>query len=147
MAATGRPAHRTGNRAGRPGARAGSGSSRGLSLTRRLRPGLSILAAVAGFLLAATVPVSAQTDEGHLKHGENLLITYCGSCHATGRTGNSRRAGAPPFRTLGKRYPIDSLEESLGEGIMAGHPDMPELSFEGDDVGAIVDYLKSIQVR
>lgn len=105
------------------------------------------LAVGAGFVLAAAVPVSAAPSAEELKRGEDLLITYCGSCHATGRTGNSRRADAPAFRTLGKRYPIDSLEESLGEGIVAGHPDMPEVSFDGDDVGAIVDYLKSIQVR
>ncbi|WP_245416909.1 c-type cytochrome [Undibacter mobilis] len=103
--------------------------------------------AVAGLVLIAGGPVSAAPDAEQLKRGEDLLITYCGSCHAIGRTGDSRRPDAPPFRTLGKRYPIDSLEESLGEGIMSGHPDMPELSFDGDDVGAIVDYLKSIQVR
>lgn len=105
------------------------------------------MAIAAGFVLIAAIPVSAAPSAEELKRGEDLLITYCGSCHATGRTGNSRRPDAPVFRTLGKRYPIESLEESLGEGIMAGHPDMPELSFNGDDVGAIVDYLKSIQVR
>jgi hypothetical protein len=48
---------------------------------------------------------------------------------------------------LGQRYPIESLEEALAEGIMTGHPDMPEFSFDADDVGAIIDYLKSIQAR
>jgi hypothetical protein len=28
---------------------------------------------------------------------------------------------------------------------MSGHPDMPEFSFDADDVGAIIDYLNSIQ--
>jgi hypothetical protein len=51
------------------------------------------------------------------------------------------------FRTLAKRYPIESLEEALGEGLISGHPDMPEFKFEGDDVGAIIAYLKSIQDR
>jgi cytochrome c len=51
------------------------------------------------------------------------------------------------FRTLGKHYPIESLEEALGEGIMSGHPDMPEFRFDADDVGAIIAYLKSIQQR
>ena len=50
-------------------------------------------------------------------------------------------------RSLGKRYPIESLEEALGEGIMSGHPDMPEFKFDADDVGAIIAYLKSIQQR
>jgi cytochrome c len=51
------------------------------------------------------------------------------------------------FRALSKRYPIESLEEALGEGIISGHPDMPEFKFSGEDVGAIVIYLKSIQER
>ena len=39
------------------------------------------------------------------------------------------------------------LEEALGEGLMSGHPAMPEFKFEADDVGAIIAYLKSIQQR
>jgi len=80
-----------------------------------------------------------------LKRGEQLLQRDCAPCHAIGRTGDSRSKEAPPFRTLSQRYPIESLEESLGEGIMSGHPDMPEFSFDVDDVGAIIAYLKSIQ--
>ena len=66
----------------------------------------------------------------NLKRGEELLTRNCASCHAVGRTGDSPHKFAPPFRTLGQRYPIDSLEEALGEGIMSGHPDMPEFSFD-----------------
>jgi mono/diheme cytochrome c family protein len=82
-----------------------------------------------------------------LKLGEELLTRDCAKCHAVGRTGESPHAGAPAFRTLATRYPIDSLEESLGEGIMSGHPDMPEFQFDADQVGAIIAYLKSIQQR
>lgn len=81
------------------------------------------------------------------KHGEELLVKNCASCHAVGRNGESSNKLAPPFRTLGQRYPIESLEEALGEGIMSGHPDMPEFKFDAKDVGAIVIYLKSIQQR
>jgi cytochrome c len=83
----------------------------------------------------------------NLKHGEELLVRNCGSCHAVGRSGESPHDLAPPFRTLGQRYPIESLEEALGEGIMSGHPDMPEFKFDAGDVGAIISYLKSIQQR
>ena len=77
----------------------------------------------------------------------HLLTRDCARCHAVGRTGASPHAGAPAFRDLGKRYPIESLEEALGEGIMSGHPDMPEFNFDADQVGAIIDYLNSIQTR
>jgi cytochrome c len=36
---------------------------------------------------------------------------------------------------------------TLGEGIISGHPDMPEFVFESSEVGAIIAYLKSIQTR
>jgi cytochrome c len=96
------------------------------------------------FALVAAHPASAQAD---LKKGAALLTRDCSRCHAVGAAGNSPRADAPAFRTLGTLYPIDSLEEALGEGIMSGHPDMPEFKFDADEVGAIIDYLKSIQKR
>lgn len=97
----------------------------------------------AAFMCAGALqPSFAAAD---LKQGETLLTRDCSPCHAVGATGNSPRADAPAFRTLGTRYPIEQLEEALGEGIMSGHPDMPEFKFDADEVGAIIDYLKSIQ--
>jgi cytochrome c len=32
----------------------------------------------------------------------------------------------------------------LGEGIISGHPDMPEFIFASDGVGSIIAYLKSM---
>jgi cytochrome c len=92
--------------------------------------------------LAAMQPAAAED----LKRGEALLTRDCGSCHAVGR-GDGPDKNAPAFRTLGQRYPVESLEEALGEGFMSGHPDMPEFKFDADDVGAIIAYLKSIQQR
>jgi mono/diheme cytochrome c family protein len=97
------------------------------------------------FLAASVAAAAAQDVNPEIKRGETLLGRDCGGCHAVGRTGDSARKDAPVFRTLGKRYPVDSLEEALGEGIMSGHPDMPEFRFDADDVGAIIAYLKSIQ--
>lgn len=93
--------------------------------------------------VAVTMQPAAAQD---IKRGEALLERACESCHAVGR-GESADKGAPAFRTLGQRYPVEDLEEALGEGFMSGHPDMPEFKFDGDDVGAIIAYLKSIQQR
>jgi cytochrome c len=98
-----------------------------------------------GFYLAFAVTAATAQDAALLKRGESLLAKDCSRCHATARTGESRNPQAPLFRTLARRYPIESLEEALGEGIITGHPDMPEFKFAGDDVGAIIAYLKSIQ--
>jgi mono/diheme cytochrome c family protein len=105
-----------------------------------MKTSAAVLAATC--LLVVAWPACAADD---LKRGEELLRRDCGACHAVGKTGDSPRKEAPAFRTLSQRYPIESLEESLGEGIMSGHPDMPEFSFDADDVGAIISYLNSIQ--
>ncbi len=108
----------------------------------RARPAIFLLSAA--ILATASLPVRAAPD---VKQGETLLTRNCARCHAIGRAGNSPRPDAPAFRTLGQRYPIEALEEALGEGIMSGHPDMPEFEFDADQVGAIIAFLESIQQR
>jgi cytochrome c len=92
---------------------------------------------------AAAQAVGALTEQE--RHGEALLARLCASCHATGRTGSGPHREAPPFRMLGRRYPIEALEEALGEGLLSGHPDMPEFTFSADEVGAVIAYLNAIQ--
>jgi mono/diheme cytochrome c family protein len=93
--------------------------------------------------MSVTAPVLAQgTGTGR---GELLLTRNCARCHAVGRTGASPHPAAPPFRTLSRKYKIEGLSEALAEGLSTGHPDMPEFVFAPEDVGAIIDYLKSIQ--
>lgn len=104
----------------------------------------AVAAAVFLFMGAGSRSAGAAED---IKRGEVLLTKNCASCHAVGAAGVSAHKEAPAFRTLGQRYPIESLEESLAEGMMSGHPDMPEFAFDADDVGAIIAYLKSIQRR
>jgi cytochrome c len=103
----------------------------------------TILAAAVA-LAAAVQPATAAAD---LKLGETLLVRHCGACHAVGKTGDNPQKDAPALRTLSSRYPVEALEEALGEGFMSGHPEMPEFKFDADDVGAIIAYLKSIQTR
>jgi cytochrome c len=110
---------------------------------------------VVGMILAVPLSVGArfldtswaEETAALEKRGEALVSRHCSMCHATGRTGTSPHAEAPPFRTLGRKYPVSSLEEALGEGVISGHPDMPEFKFPPGDVGAIVAYLTSIQER
>jgi mono/diheme cytochrome c family protein len=109
---------------------------------------VSLTVVAAALLLAVALrPAGAAGDPDQIKRGEELLQRDCARCHAIGPTGASPHPEAPAFRTLGRRYPIESLEESLAEGIMSGHPDMPEFEFDAADVGAIIAYLNSIQQR
>jgi mono/diheme cytochrome c family protein len=48
---------------------------------------------------------------------------------------------------LSRKYPIEDIAESLAEGIVSGHPDMPVFVFDPNDVEAIVQYLESIQIE
>jgi cytochrome c len=101
---------------------------------------------VSALLVLASAGAALPQDRRALEtRGEGVLTTNCSRCHAVGRTGNSTQPKAPPFRTLGQRYPIEVLAEALAEGLSSGHPDMPEFRFEVDDVDAILAYLESIQ--
>jgi cytochrome c len=104
------------------------------------------LIAITAMLALFAIPALAQ-PQSQESRGEALLSRHCAMCHAIGRSGTSPHAEAPPFRTLGQRYPVESLEEALGEGLLSGHPDMPEFVFAPRDVGAIIRYLQSIQER
>jgi cytochrome c len=106
------------------------------------RMALVVLAA-----FGACASASALDDKATLERGLALVSKKCASCHAIGRSGTSTHPQAPAFRTLGQRYPVESLEEALAEGIISGHPDMPEFTFDAPDVGAIIAYLRSIQER
>lgn len=97
--------------------------------------------------LVAAAPMASAQEPDDARRGEALLSRHCASCHSIGRSGTSPQAQAPALRTLGQRYPIESLEEALAEGIMSGHPAMPEFKFSAPDVGAIIAYLNAIQER
>jgi len=103
----------------------------------------ALVAACLVFSVLAS-PVQA-ADKDLTGKGEALVKENCSRCHATGRDGNSPHPQAPPFRTLSAKYPIEDLAESLAEGIVSGHPDMPVFVFDPEDVEAIIQYLNSIQ--
>jgi len=100
-----------------------------------------------GLLASSLFPVvfAAAAEKDLSNKGEALVRQNCSRCHAIGKEGESPHPQAPPFRTLSSRYPIEDLAESLAEGIVSGHPDMPIFVFSPADVEAIIDYLNSIQ--
>ena len=110
--------------------------------------GRGAAAAVAGAVLLlglATAPAEAVEKDLTAK-GEALVKENCSRCHAIGKEGDSPHPEAPPFRTLSSKYPVEDLAESLAEGIVSGHPDMPIFVFNPHDVEAIIEYLESIQI-
>jgi mono/diheme cytochrome c family protein len=76
--------------------------------------------------LACVMADSATAQQGRAQRGQTFAQTYCATCHAIGRVGESPFPPAPPFRTLHTRYPVEDLAEAFADGITTGHPTMPE---------------------
>ncbi|NWG23570.1 MAG: cytochrome c [Pseudorhodoplanes sp.] len=108
-------------------------------------PGYSTIAArLVGALLSFAIPASDATAQS-VQRGTTIARTYCSKCHSIDRLSPSPLAIAPPFRDLHKRYPVESLAESLAEGIVTGHPTMPEYRFEPDQVGDLIAFMKTLE--
>ena len=107
-----------------------------LTLSRR-----SICVAV--FLSAGLSGATAQTSPT-VQRGLNLALANCARCHAIDKISPSPLSLAPPFRDLHLRYPVEGLAESLGEGIVTGHQNMPEFRLDPGQVGDFIEFLKSL---
>jgi cytochrome c553 len=79
------------------------------------------------------------------QRGLVIARTYCARCHSIDKASESPLKIAPPFHTLHERYPLTDLEEPLGEGIVTGHPSMPEFRFEPDQIHDFIGFLKTLQ--
>lgn len=104
-----------------------------------LRLGLTLLLS-----FPALDAVMAQQSPS-VQRGMVFARTNCAQCHSIDPVGPSPLSVAPPFRDLHKRYPVESLEESLAEGIRTGHPSMPEFRLEPDQIGDLIAFLKSLE--
>ncbi len=80
-----------------------------------------------------------------IAHGRRLAQENCSPCHAVGLFGESPMPPAPAFRELSQRYPIDTLWEAMAEGIVTGHPEMPEFIWPPGEIDDILSYIASIQ--
>jgi mono/diheme cytochrome c family protein len=111
---------------------------------RRLKHKTCASQRAAGFalMMLAVFPAAAGSE---FARGEALVKANCARCHAVGRADASRHPNAPPFRTLSQRYPLRDLEEALAEGIVTGHPDMPEFMASPDQINAIIAYIASLK--
>jgi cytochrome c len=103
-----------------------------------MRRSTSLLALL---FLSFASPAQAQSAQ----RGVTFARTHCASCHSIDKYSTSPLRIAPPFRELHKRYPVESLEEALGEGIVTGHPTMPEFSLTPDQIGDFIAFLRTLE--
>lgn len=108
-----------------------------MNLATTIRAAVLVLAVGSAF---ASPAMAANVEQGR-----RLARIYCARCHAIDKVSPSPLAIAPPFRTLHERYPVETLQEALAEGIVTGHPSMPEFRFEPDQINDFLVFLKSLE--
>src|SRR5215472_19316983 len=105
-----------------------AGFRSGMQKAVLLGTGFAFIANTVAIVLALA-PSQAKGEEvlsPAAQRGLMIVRTNCSRCHAVGKIGESPLPIAPPFRTLHERYPVEDLQEPLAEGIVTGHPTMPE---------------------
>jgi mono/diheme cytochrome c family protein len=95
-------------------------------------------------LIVSAWPAGAQMSPAE-QRGKTFAQNNCARCHSIARAGPSPLSIAPPFRTLHLRYQVETLDEALGEGIVTGHPSMPEFKLEPDQIHDFIAFLKSLE--
>ena len=92
-------------------------------------------------LLAMPDPALAQRAQ----RGVVIARTYCVNCHSIDKVSPSPLKDAPPFRDLHRKYPVEGLQEALAEGIVTGHPSMPEFRFDPGQIGDFIAFLNTLK--
>jgi cytochrome c len=95
------------------------------------------------FTLITLTPAAAASPQE--QRGKTYALNNCAKCHSVDKVTASPLKIAPPFRTLHKRYPIETLSEALAEGISTGHPTMPAFQLDPDQIGDLLAYLKTLE--
>ena len=107
--------------------------------------GLAKVLAVLALFAIANIGTMDRAHAQSAQRGMMFARTNCSTCHAIDRQSPSPLAIAPPFRDLGKRYPVETLEEALAEGIVTGHPTMPEFRLDPGQIGDFIAFLNSLK--
>jgi cytochrome c len=94
-------------------------------------------------ILLICAPAMAQSPSA--QRGLTLARANCARCHSIDKMTPSPLSIAPPFRTLHTKYPVENLEEPLGEGIVTGHANMPEFRLAPDQIRDFITYLKTLE--
>ncbi len=93
----------------------------------------------------ASAPAGPDVTAQAAARGQQLVAGTCAGCHATGQSGASPMAAAPPFREVAHRYPLDELETRLAEGLATTHPGMPPFVFRASEIDDLIAYLQTLK--
>jgi len=111
-----------------------------------LLAGALLAVAALGFLAVSWLGIGADDPQSR---GRQLAERMCAGCHALAPGQASPVPQAPSLTRISERYPVDSLAESLAEGVVTGHNGMrmPEFQLTTDQINDLLAYLGSIQAR
>lgn len=96
------------------------------------------------FAIMASLPAIPAQAANNIDKGKAFVERNCARCHAIGLDDDSHMPEAPPLRSLHTRYPVDSLYEAFSEGIVTGHPQMPQFQLDADTISDMLAYIKSL---
>src|SRR5947208_6294149 len=92
----------------------------------------------------STLSSAASAAESMVEQGRVLVQANCSRCHNIEKAGDSPFAPAPPFRVISRMYKATDIEEALVEGIVVGHPAMPEFEMTGEQAAALAAFIDSL---
>lgn len=94
------------------------------------------------FSLLAATPALA---DGDLTAATRFVEARCGDCHVTAPGQPKKHAAAPDFSEISTRYSPAALGEAFAEGIVVGHPDMPEFELTSEQIAQLTLFLRSLR--
>jgi hypothetical protein len=101
----------------------------------------------------SSAPTSHHADPDHASAGDvacraarqdlcaNQLRTL--SLHRSGNPKPTQNRAAVP--NPASAHPVETLGEALAEGIVTGHPTMPEFQLDPDQIHDLLSYLKTLE--
>jgi cytochrome c len=116
-----------------------------MKVTGRKRGSIERMVCSAATVFTVLMIAAPCHSEPNAQAGKAFALANCSHCHSIDKVSQSPLAIAPPFRTLHLRYPVESLEEALAEGIMTGHPSMPEFKLDPGQISDFISFLKSLE--
>jgi len=100
---------------------------------------------IVGLIALALCLADAQAQSPDMQRGRQFARANCARCHSIDKISPSPLPIAPPFRTLHQRYPVETLEEPLAEGIVTGHSNMPEFRLDPGQINDFIAFLKTLE--
>jgi mono/diheme cytochrome c family protein len=120
-------------------------------MSRRLKLGLILSALLCADLTdVVAMPADAQNpgNAASVLEGRRAARRYCSRCHATGVSGRSPKAQAPPFGRIAERYRAKPVAGTLFiDGTIVRHPGMPQFEIPIVEADALIAYIRSLARR